>query len=183
MSDPVTPEAGATECPTCHRPLAKPALHPYTRSEFGVLAKLHTGQDKVTDAITTFAGSLKFVYIHTAWFGFWIIVNAGLFGAAIVFDKFPYGLLTMIVSLEAIFLSTFVMISQNRQAARADIRSELDFETNLRSEIWSVHIGRKLGLDPHEIENHVQAVVQASKAEISGPVGADPVDAFDPDTV
>ena len=174
---------GPTHCPTCQQLLPQPKPAPtYTRSENSVMARLRTGQDNVTDGITGFAGSLKFVYLHTAWFGVWILINAGLFGAAIVFDKFPYGLLTMIVSLEAIFLSTFVMISQNRQAARADVRSELDFETNLRSEIWSVSIGRKLGLDPHEIEQHVQRIVQASRDEISGPAGAVAKDAFDPDT-
>src|SRR6266567_7530532 len=157
--------------------------HYSTRNERSLLRSLQRTQDRVADAITTFAGSLNFVYIHSVWFGLRILLNVGLLGAALEFDKFPFGLLTMIVSLEAIFLSTFVMVSQNRQAARADVRSELDFETNLRAEIWAVHIGQALGLDPHEIENHVQAVVQASKAEISGPVGADPVDAFDPDTV
>ena len=81
------------------------------------------------------------------WFGVWIALNVGLAGINHEFDKFPFGLLTMIVSLEAIFLSTFVMISQNRQAARSDLRSDLDFENNIRGEIWSVHIGQALGLD------------------------------------
>jgi uncharacterized membrane protein len=174
--------ADPTHCPTCHQALPKSVVHPYTRNENGVMARLRTSQDNVTDGITSFAGSLKFVYLHTAWFGVWILINAGLFGAALTFDKFPYGLLTMIVSLEAIFLSTFVMISQNRQAARADVRAELDFETNLRSEIWSVTIGRTLGLDPHEVEQHVQKIVLASREEISGPAGAVAEDAFDPDT-
>ena len=95
---------------------------------------------------------MSFVYLHSVWFGLWVLVNVGAVGAALILDKFPFGLLTMIVSLEAIFLSTFVMISQNRPAARADVRSELDFEANLRSEIWSVHIGHALGLDPDHIE-------------------------------
>jgi uncharacterized membrane protein len=180
MSDAAVAD-GQTHCPTCHQALPKTPLQPYTRSENRVMSRLRTSQDNVTDGITSFAGSLKFVYLHTAWFGVWILINAGLFGAAVVFDKFPYGLLTMIVSLEAIFLSTFVMISQNRQAARADVRAELDFETNLRSEIWSVSIGRKLGLDPHEIEQHVQKIVLASRDEISGPAGAAAKDAFDPE--
>jgi uncharacterized membrane protein len=156
--------------------------HPqsFTPSENEVLDRLRTDQDKVTDSITSFAGSMHFVYIHTAWFGLWIAINAGLFGAALVFDKYPYGLLTMIVSLEAIFLSTFVMISQNRQAARADVRAELDFETNLRSEIWSVEIGRQIGLTPQDVEQHVQRIIQASKKQISGPVGVAAQDAFDP---
>jgi uncharacterized membrane protein len=71
-------------------------------------------QNRIADAITRFAGSMPFVYVHVAWFGLWIAINQGWFGRDIVFDAFPFGLLTMIVSLEAIFLATFVMISQNR---------------------------------------------------------------------
>ncbi len=63
-------------------------------------------QNRIADAITSFAGSMVFVYIHIVWFAVWIGVGI---------EKYPFGLLTMIVSLEAIFLSTFVMISQNRQ--------------------------------------------------------------------
>jgi uncharacterized membrane protein len=188
-TDPPKPEtphqtgAAPDVCPTCRRPITLPKmrLQPFTLNENEVLVRLRSGQDKVTDGITSFAGSMRFVYIHAGWFSLWIAINAGLFGAALVFDKFPYGLLTMIVSLEAIFLSTFVMISQNRQAARADVRAELDFETNLRSEIWSVEIGRQLGLDPHAVEGHVQEIVVASKKQISGPIGSTAQDAFNPD--
>ena len=72
-------------------------------------------QDRAADRVTNFAGSLRFVYIHSVWFGIWILVNIGMLGASMKFDPFPFGLLTMIVSLEAIFLATFVMVSQNRQ--------------------------------------------------------------------
>ena len=84
---------------------------------------------------------------------------------ALKFDEFPFGLLTMVVSLEAIFLSTFVMVSQNRQAARSDIRSDLDFENNLRSEIWSVHIGQALGIDAEHVETVVQGAIDGYRAE------------------
>ena len=134
-------------------------LQPHTRHEKDAWASVRKVQDDVTDAITAFAGSLAFVYIHVGWFAVWVLLNSGILN----FDKFPFGLLTLIVSLEAIFLSTFVMISQNRQAARADVRSELDFETNLRSEVWSVHIGRQLGLDPTEVEAHVQKLVAQAR--------------------
>ena len=137
-------------------------------SEQAVLAQLRTSQDRVVDAITAFAGSLRFVYFHAAWFGLWIAVNLGAFGQAAVFDKYPFGLLTMIVSLEAIFLSTFVMVSQNRQAARENVRADLDFENNVRSEVWSVHIGKKLGIDPADIEQRVQVVIAKSREEMSG---------------
>ena len=65
------------------------------------------------------------------------------------------------------------MITQNRQSARADIRSELDFETNLRSEVWSVHIGRSLGLDPAEVEEHVQRLVTQARASLDSGQAAD----------
>ncbi|MFF7749263.1 DUF1003 domain-containing protein [Streptomyces sp. NPDC007971] len=88
-------------------------------------------EDRIADAITAFAGTMPFVYVHAAWFTVWIVCNEGVFGQEAVWDPFPFGLLTMIVSLEAIFLSTFVMVSQNRQAARENIRADLDFETNV----------------------------------------------------
>ncbi|MDB5178535.1 MAG: hypothetical protein JWN01_478 [Patescibacteria group bacterium] len=91
-------------------------------------------EDKLSDGITAFAGNIKFVYFHTLWFGLWIAANLGLLGASYMFDKFPFGLLTMVVSLEAIFLSTFVMISQNRSAEKAEIRAQLDYETDLQAE-------------------------------------------------
>ena len=69
-------------------------------------------QNRIADQITTFAGSMWFVYLHIVWFGCWIA-----FGV----EGYPYGLLTMIVSLEAIFLSTFVMISQNRADAKRQV--------------------------------------------------------------
>jgi uncharacterized membrane protein len=98
------------------------------------IRKLKTLQDKAADKITSFAGSMNFVYAHSAWFGIWVLINLGLFGASARFDTFPFGLLTLIVSLEAIFLSTFVMISQNRQANAAEVRSELDYHTNVKAE-------------------------------------------------
>jgi len=141
--------------------------HYKTKNERSLLRTLQRTQDRVADQITAFAGSLNFVYLHSFWFGIWILFNVGLFGAALKFDKFPFGLLTMIVSLEAIFLSTFVMVSQNRQAARADVRSELDFETNLRAEIWAVHIGEKLGIDPEHVEGVVQQAIEGSRQSLS----------------
>jgi len=96
-------------------------------------------EERLADGITAFAGSMRFVYLHSAWFGLWILVNLGLVSAVTggllpPFDPFPFGLLTMVVSLEAIFLTTFVMISQNRQAALADQRAELDYQVNVKAE-------------------------------------------------
>ncbi|WP_165486080.1 DUF1003 domain-containing protein [Frankia sp. Cppng1_Ct_nod] len=144
-----------------------PRLHVRVPNERIVFMRMRTSQDRAADAITSFAGSLPFVYLHAAWFGVWVLMNEGVFGQAEVFDPYPFGLLTMIVSLEAIFLSTFVMVSQNREAARQNLRADLDFETNLRSEVWSVHIGKALGLDAEQIERHVQEIIEQARAGIS----------------
>ena len=77
-------------------------------------------QNRIADKITAFAGSMWFVYIHVIWFSSWIG-----FGV----EKYPYGLLTMIVSLEAIFLSTFVMISQNRADAKRQVIADQQWQT------------------------------------------------------
>jgi len=131
------------------------------RNEKSIARSLQQAQDRAADRVTAFAGSLNFVYIHSVWFAIWIAINIGLLGSALAFDQFPFGLLTMIVSLEAIFLATFVMVSQNRQAARSDVRSQLDFENNVRAEIWSVHIGAVLGIDEAHVEDVVRHAIDA----------------------
>lgn len=90
--------------------------------------QLNSAQGKFAEIINSWAGSMSFVYFHIIWFGFWIIANHGFLHPFIpTFDPFPYGLLTMIVSLEAIFLSTFILIAQNRQAL-VDTYRELEDE-------------------------------------------------------
>lgn len=90
-------------------------------------------QERIADAITRFAGSMPFVYLHLAGFGFWIIANMGLFPLIKPWDP-SLVMLAMIASVEAIFLSTFVLISQNRMAAAADKRADLDLQISLLTE-------------------------------------------------
>lgn len=75
-------------------------------------------QSRIADRITQFAGSMVFVYVHVVWFGLWIGLHV---------EKYPFGLLTMIVSLEAIFLSTFVMISQNRADEKRQVLADQEW--------------------------------------------------------
>ena len=82
--------------------------------------RAQSAQNRVADRITTFAGSMTFVYLHVLWFACWIG-----FGV----EEYPFGLLTMIVSLEAIFLSTFVMISQNRADAKRQVIADQEWRT------------------------------------------------------
>jgi len=112
-------------------------------------------QDRAADAITSFSGSMGFVYLHFAWFFIWIVVNTGRFGVR-PFDPFPYGLLTMVVSLEAIFLSTLVLITQNRQSAEGERRADLDLHIGLLTEHELTRvlqmldaIQEKLGIENH----------------------------------
>jgi len=118
-----------------HNPLLAKAIERNIETILEIQEQMNKGrtlQDHFADSITAFFGSMKFVYFHVLWFGVWIFWN--VFAPEQAFDPFPFGLLTMIVSLEAIFLSTFVLISQNRQAALADKRADLDLQINLLAE-------------------------------------------------
>src|SRR5918992_3282236 len=92
-----------------------------------------TRQERIADAITRFTGSLRFVYIHLVLFGAWIIINLGWIPGIPQFDP-SFVVLAMVASVEAIFLSAFVLISQNRMAALADRRADLDLQISLLAE-------------------------------------------------
>lgn len=91
-------------------------------------------EERAADRITAFAGTMRFVYLHAALFGGWIILNLGLIPGIKPFDPFPFVMLAMWASVEAIFLSTFVLISQNRMMSLAEKRSELDLQVSLLTE-------------------------------------------------
>ena len=110
--------------------------------------------DHIANLITAFSGSMLYVYLHVIWFTLWIVLNLGWLGIT-PFDPFPFGLLTMIVSLEAIFLSTFVLISQNRQALQSDRRQKLNMQVDVIAEQeitklmqMLLEIQRHLGIHP-----------------------------------
>jgi len=109
---------------------------------------------RAADAITAFTGSIPFIYLHLALSGFWIIANLGWIPGVPVWDE-SFVVLAMIASVEAIFLSTFVLISQNRIMADADRRADLDLQVSLLTEheltkLASLvsDIGRRLGVRP-----------------------------------
>ena len=96
--------------------------------------KIVSIQFKIAEKITEWAGTVSFLTFHVIWFSIWILTNLGNFGSAFVFDPYPFGLLTMIVSLEAIFLSTFIMISQNISGQKSELRAEHEYQVNLNTE-------------------------------------------------
>ncbi|NUB05304.1 DUF1003 domain-containing protein [Azospirillum sp. Vi22] len=92
-----------------------------------------TAEERIADAITRFTGSMTFVYLHLAFFGFWIIANLGWVPGVPRWDP-SFVVLAMIASVEAIFLSTFVLISQNRMSEVASKRADLDLQISLLAE-------------------------------------------------
>lgn len=105
--------------------------------------------DKVADLMTAQFGTVWFLIWHATFFLAWIEWNLGFFGLP-VFDPFPFGLLTMVVSLEAIFLAIIVLISQNRQNKIADMRQQMDFEIDVRAEEEITRILKML----HQLHDH-----------------------------
>jgi uncharacterized membrane protein len=91
-----------------------------------------TKSDRIAEVIANFCGSMNFVWVHVIWFGGWILLNT--IPGVEHFDPFPFTFLTLVVSLEAIFLSTFILISQNHDARISDRRNHLDLQINLLSE-------------------------------------------------
>jgi len=101
-----------------------------------------TPLQRVADWIAWFSGSMPFLIINAAWFIIWIAINTLHLGIP-QFDQYPFGLLTMMVSLEAIFLSCFVLVSQNRQAEKDRVRADIEYEVNVKAELEVAHLHEK----------------------------------------
>lgn len=105
-----------------------------------------TTVQKIADWISDFSGSLPFLFIHCGIFFVWIVVNTGPLAHTRIggWDPFPFGLLTMAVSLEAIILSVFVLLSQNRQVSRDRVRNDVEYAVNVRAELEVAHLHEKI---------------------------------------
>jgi len=99
------------------------------------IKKVHTHTDRMSSFVTKVAGSMPFLIINVSFFAFWILLNSGVFGADLIIDKYPFSFLTTTVSIEAILLSTFVIMSQRREAKLAEARTELDYHSDLKAEV------------------------------------------------
>ena len=122
--------------------------------------------EHLADKVTTFAGSTPFLILHMVWFGVWVIANVGLIPGLSPFDPFPFSFLTLVVSLEAIFLTLLVLMSQNRMMKEADKRTHLDLQLNMLAEQESTvllrlvrRIGQHLGVE----EDNDQAVEELAE--------------------
>lgn len=151
-------------------------------------------RERFADRITSFTGSMPFVYLHVGLVVTWLVVNTGHVPGVRPFDPYPFVMLAMIASVEAIFLSTFVLISQNRMQKVADRRAELDLQINLLAEheVTRVltlvdEIAKKLGVEhvdreqlealkrDVEPEKLLEALDQAETNEPSPPAGREPL--------
>jgi uncharacterized membrane protein len=108
---------------------------------------------RIADWVSWFSGSMSFLAIHALWFVFWVGLNTLPLGLT-AFDPYPFGLLTMIVSLEAIFLSCIVLISQNRQAQKDRVRSDIEYEVNIKAELEVAHLHEKTDQIYAEMHEH-----------------------------
>jgi CRP/FNR family transcriptional regulator, cyclic AMP receptor protein len=121
---------------------------------------------RVADAVANFSGSISFLVLHVGIFALWIGINLAL-GEASAFDPFPFGLLTMVVSLEAIILSTLLLFSSNRQTARDRIRSDIEYQVNLKAELEVAHLHEKID----EMREDVLARLQRMERALGGAPG------------
>lgn len=128
-----------------------------------------TPADRIAESIANFCGSMTFVWVHVVWFGGWILIN--LIPGIPHIDPFPFTFLTLVVSLEAIFLSTFILISQNHDTRISERRSHLDLQLNLLSEQENTKmirmlqaIAAKVGADLSQ-DPHLQALSQETQPE------------------
>jgi uncharacterized membrane protein len=116
----------------CGNPACRKALGDfrYAGEEIERTSRVH---EKVADRIAAFIGNPYFIVVHAVWFLLWVAINTGIVMIARRFDDYPFGLLGILLSIEAIFITGFLLISQNRQSSFAHKRSELDYEVNVRT--------------------------------------------------
>lgn len=128
--------------------------------------------DRIAQRVTRFTGSMTFVVLHLAFFGFWILANLGWVPGVPVWDE-SFVVLAMWASVEAIFLSTFVLISQNRMAAAADRRADLDLQISLLAEHEITRLTTLVSAIAERLE--VRSGIEAEIAEIGRDVAPEAV--------
>ena len=127
-----------------HRTTVEQLRHTATRNVNEESEDQRTVVQKTADWIAEFAGSIPFLLIHVAVFAFWLVVNWINVPGIPQFDPYPFGFLTLAVSLEAIFLSVFVLLSQNRLAAKDRVHADIEYDINLKAELEIAHLHEKL---------------------------------------
>jgi CRP/FNR family cyclic AMP-dependent transcriptional regulator len=140
--------------------------HPASRDINEEDADQRTRVMKIADWISDFSGSLPFLFIHLGLFFIWIVLNVKPLSETRIggFDSYPFGLLTMAVSLEAIILSVFVLLSQNRQVARDRVRNDIEYSVNLKAELEIAHLHEKFDQMNADVLARLDALRKASRS-------------------
>ncbi len=134
--------------------------HTATRNVNEETADHRTLVQKSADVIAEFSGSIPFLVVHVVAFGLWIAVNWIPISGFTPFDPYPFGFLTLAVSLEAIFLSVFVLLSQNRQAAKDRVHADIEYDVNLKAELEIAHLHEKLDRLTSDVLSRLERVHQ-----------------------
>lgn len=135
--------------------------HTASRNVNEEMEDTRTGVQKAADWIAEASGSIPFLIAHVVIFAVWIVLNINWLPHMPMFDPFPFGLLTMVVSLEAIILSVFVLLSQTRQAAKDRIRGDIEYEVNLKAELEVAHLHEKFDRLTSESSARLNAIERA----------------------
>jgi uncharacterized membrane protein len=166
---PPLPERDRSEAATCDA--IRRNIELVSRMEEKFLRDRRFGEH-IADAIGTFSGTVTFVVIHVLFYTLWILVNVRIVPRIPPFDPYPFMLLSTVVSLEAIFLSTFVLMKQNRMSKRADSRAHLDLQINLLAEkemtmvLQMLHlIGTRVGVRDHQFDSELSQLSEETPVE------------------
>jgi CRP/FNR family transcriptional regulator, cyclic AMP receptor protein len=115
-----------------------------TRNVNDVAAEQGTALTRMADAVPSFTGSIGSLALHAVFFGAWIVLNLGLVRSRQAFDAYPFQFLSLMIALEGIFLTLFVLTSQNRQRARDRIRADIEFESSMNTELKIAYLHEKI---------------------------------------
>ncbi len=147
----------AVFCVRCHKALGE---FKYVQEELRAETRWH---EALAAKVSSFIGNLSFLIVHAFWFAIWVAVNTGILAFFQTFDAYPFGLLGIILAIEAIFITGILLISQNRQNVHADKRAELDYEVNVRTYREIQHIKAMLQRLECELKR-IETVTQSRQA-------------------
>ncbi|MBC8133415.1 MAG: DUF1003 domain-containing protein [Deltaproteobacteria bacterium] len=141
--------------------------HTTSRNVNQAVEDRRTSIQKAADWIAALTGSIPFLLVHCLLFFAWIVINVGWSPGLPVFDPYPFGLLTMAVSLEAIILSVFVLLSQNRQVAKDRVRGDIEYDINLKAELEIAHLHEKVDRLTSELLSRLGKIEQGNHGGIA----------------
>jgi uncharacterized membrane protein len=155
------PDAVFCANPACHKALGE---FDYVLEVLRAEARWH---ERLAEKVTAFIGKPQFLAVHALWLALWVAINTGVFAFIRTFDEYPFGLLGLILAAEAIFITGWILISNNRQNAHADKRAELDYEVSVRNHRQISHIDAKL----NDILERLERLESAASSGDQGPAG------------